>query len=244
MKVLTCNVSDTSAKKLADNIALLTGKPASITLDPYDIDNSKFVRYGCGYNVGVRDTQYNSANFINTCISKLAFSNLLSKNKFYTPIFYRNQMPKQFPVLIRKRLDGHAGNGIIICRNAAEFCDKYQSNYYWTPFIKTEFEIRAYVCGDKVIKIFDKVIMDEKKESDLPIRSKYDFVDRKLSFYPKVQKIVSKLSNVISGKIYSLDMAWDANKGDYIIFEGNSGSWMSPKTAMATAEYLVREMKL
>lgn len=244
MKILTCNVSDASAKKLADNIALLTGKPASITLDPDDIDNSKFVRYGCGYYVGVKDTNYNSASFINTCIDKLAFSKLLGANKFYTPIFYRNQAPKEkdFPVLIRKRLDGHKGQGIVICRNSAEFQRYYNPFYYWTPFIKTQFEIRAYVCGDKAIKIFDKVALT--KEKDLPIRSNYDFVDRKLSYYPKVQKIVSRLATKIPGKIYSLDMAWDANKGDYIIFEGNSGSWMSPSTAKATAEYLVREMKL
>lgn len=243
MKILTSNVSDTSAKKLRDAIVKITGNHFFVTKDPRMITKGPFIRYGCGYDVAIKDTDFNSAAFINLCISKMHFSKFLKKAGFHVPIFYKNNtLPKKFPVLIRQSLERHAGQGIVICRNQQEFDANWHSCYYWTPFIKTDFEIRAYVCGDKVVKIFDKVA--KKPEKDLPIRSNYDFVDRNMDFYPKVQKLISKISNVLPGHIYSLDMAWDAAKGEYFIFEGNSGSWMSPSTAEVTAKYLVNAMKL
>lgn len=244
MKILTCNVSDASAAKLRDVIVKITGQHFFVTKDPSMIKKRPFVRYGCGHGVNIKDTEYNSARFINLCIDKLAFANLLRKNKIYAPQFNSSGVPSKFPVLIRQSLQAHGGKGIIICRDRTEFDSNWREGYYhWTPFIKTDFEIRAYVCGDRVIKVFDKVV-NKFKEKDLPIRSNYDFVDRDLSFYPKVQKLVSKIANFLPGQFYSLDMAWDAERGDYFIFEGNSGSWMSPSTAEATGAYLVKTMKL
>lgn len=245
MKILTCNASIESAMRLRDKIVALTGEHFWVTKDSSTITKGPFVRYGSSAEVGIRDTQFNSARFIDLCVDKRAFCDLLRKNGFYTPEFHFNGEPNRFPVLIRHTLYGCDAQGIVTCRNINEFRNNWRYGSCWTPFVKTEFEVRAHVLGGKLVKIFKKERV--KPEKDLPIRNVghgYAFCLKDEKHYPKLVNAVNRLGKILDGRMYSLDVGWDKENGRYFFFEANSGSSLNDKSAEMYAQYIVKEMKL
>jgi glutathione synthase/RimK-type ligase-like ATP-grasp enzyme len=167
----------------------------------------------------------------------------MKAHDIYSPV-YRVDTPKAYPVIIRKTLTGQGGYGIVVCPDAETFAANWDDAYVWTPFIKTQFELRVHVLGGQVAKIFKKECVDAE-EGDLPIRNLdagYHFAVKDAAIYPKVQALVDKVQAVLKGRFYTLDIGWDKETKQYFIFEANSGSGLNPQTAALYADYLVREL--
>jgi len=243
MKILTYESSIESATLLRDKIQDITGKRITVTQNPDNI-NGPFIRYGCSFNVGVPDSKHNSRDFIRLVANKFNFSRLIGANGFHTPKFTQNVTRVTFPCLIRHTLQSYDGRGIVICKNRAEFIKNWQEGSYWTPFVKTNFELRVHVLGGKVRKIYKKV--REEAEDEFPIRNLrlgYRYSIRDVEAYPKIKTLVKKLQPLVNGSFYTLDVGWDAKTKQYFVFEANSGSGLSERTAEMYADYLVNEAR-
>lgn len=254
MKILTHNSCIVSARLLRDALVKIIGKPILITKNPLRI-KGPFIRYGNALPTNIKDTNYNSAEFIRLVSNKANFSMLMKENDIYSPIYFNKEKPKNFPVLIRKTLTSLGGYGIVVCPSLAVFEANWKNTYVWTPFVKTQFELRVHVLGNKVVKILKKRFIgvdgeedgDEIKEPNLPIRNLnkgYHYQSRELLPYQKVMDLVEKLSPILNGKFYTLDIGWDSENKKYFVFEANSGSGLNTQTVELYADYLAREFML
>ncbi len=255
MKILTHRSCIVSAKLLRDHLSALIGRAIRVTTNPARI-NGQFIRYGSAAPVAVPDTQFNSQAFVQLASNKSAFSALLKDHGIPTPIFYRTTQPTaaQYPVLIRKTLNSSGGRGIVVCPNAATFAANWAPAYVWTPFIKTQFELRVHVLGGEVVKVFKKRFVGvggaeeatELAEPALPIRNLdkgYHYSARELDTYPKVHELVDKLHpHIGTPAFYTLDIGWDHAKKHYFVFEANSGSGLNTQTVELYADYLARAL--
>lgn len=245
MKILTHKSCGPSAKLLRDQIEELTNRSILVTFNA-DRIKGPFIRYGNAVAVKGADTAFNSAAFIKSVADKGVFSNLMKAHGVYSPI-YRIDTPKDYPILIRKTLTGQGGYGIVVCKDAAAFAANWSDDYVWTPFVRTQFELRVHVLGGQVSKIFKKECIDGE-EGDLPIRNLdagYHFAVKDAEVYPKVQALVDSVHKVLKGgAFYTLDIGWDKAAKKYLVFEANSGSGLNTQTAALYADYLVREMYL
>ncbi len=252
MKILTHRSCIVSARLLRDHLSDIIGRVIHVTTNPVRI-RGPFIRYGSASDVGVPDTQFNSQAFVRLVSNKSAFSRLLGDNQVPTPMFHRTTLPiaNQYPVLIRKTLNASGGRGIVICPDVATFNQHWNAAYVWTPFVKTQFELRVHVLGGKVVKVFKKRFVgvggaeeaDELIEPKLPIRNLdkgYHYSARELDTYPKIHDLVKKLDPIIKGRFYTLDVGWDKVKKQYFVFEANSGSGLNTQTVELYADYLAR----
>lgn len=236
--ILTSKVCLPSAKLLRDALQEKYNERILVTTDNNKVRNRLLFAYGKCIN----NNPLNSMEFINLCANKLSFSSLLNSNNIYSPIFYNNQEPQNsdYPVLIRKTLTGHGGQGIVLINNAEEFHTTWRGNYYWTKFIKTQFELRVHVFEGNIIKLFKKEF--DGVESDYPIRNLdngYHFALKKVEKYPKVIDLVqNKLNNLLNGIHYGLDLGYDTEKREYIIYECNTGCGLNTETAYLYANLI------
>lgn len=251
MKILTHRSCIVSAKLLRDSLQDLLGRRIRVTTNAARI-RGPFVRYGCADDVRVPDTSFNSQAFVRLASNKSAFSRLLKEHEVPTPIFYRETKPEVYPVLIRKTLNSSGGRGIVVCPDAATFAAHWSDAYVWTPFIKTQFELRVHVLGGKVVKVFKKRFVgvggaeegEELREPALPIRNLdkgYHYSARDIDTYPKVIDLVNDLDPLLGGRFYTLDLGWDKVNKRYIAFEANSGSGLNTQTVELYADYLARQ---
>ena len=155
---------------LRDKICEITGTKIIVTKNPENI-NGSFIRYGYSAEVECEDTKHNSAKFIRLASNKYAFSDLIRQHGFYTPEFIQDIRKVIFPCLIRHTLRSYDGRGIVICQNKKEFDANWDEESFWTPFVKTDFELRVHVLGGEVRKIYKKVKKDELPEDKFPIRN-------------------------------------------------------------------------
>lgn len=252
MKILTHRSCIVSAKLLRDALSDITGRLIRVTTNPARI-RGPFIRYGSAAPVMGPDTQFNSQAFVALASNKSAFSALLKEHEIPTPVFYRATLPaaNQYPVLIRKTLNSSGGRGIVVCPDAAMFNAHWRPTYVWTPFVKTQFELRVHVLGGKVVKVLKKRYVgvggaeeaDEIREPALPIRNLdkgYHYSARDLDTYPKVHDLVGTLNPFLGGQFYTLDIGWDRAKKHYFVFEANSGSGLNTQTVELYADYLAR----
>ncbi len=250
MKILTHRSCIVSAKLLRDSLMDITGRQIRVTTNPARI-TGPFIRYGSAAPVTVPDTQFNSRAFVQLASNKSAFSRLLREHDIPTPVFHQTTRPSAYPVLIRTTLNSSGGRGIIVCPNATTFDAQWDPSYVWTPFIKTQFELRVHVLGGEVVKVFKKRFVGvggadeaaELAEPALPIRNLdkgYHYSARELDTYPKVHTLVAALNPIIGGRFYTLDIGWDHVKKHYLVFEANSGSGLNTQTVELYADYLAR----
>lgn len=231
-----------SSRLLRDFIQTKYKERIRVTLFPNKIKGNLLFSYGKCHN----SNPLNSSRFVDLCANKLRFSNLLLKNGFYTPEFISNRVPKddEYPVLIRKTLTGFGGAGIVVCNNSVEFNNNWRSSYYWVRYLYTEFELRVHVFDGTIIKIFKKQC-SEGEESSLPIRNVnhgYHFSVRDIAKYAKVQELVSKLTPIINGVHYGLDLGYDTNRKEYFIFECNTGCGLNTETAQLYADLIYNKL--
>lgn len=252
MKILTHRSCIVSAKLLRDALTPLLGlrRPIRVTTNAARV-RGPFIRYGSAAPVAGPDTQFNSQAFVSLASNKAAFSHLLRENDIPTPVFHRTTRPTQYPVLIRKTLNASGGRGIVVCPDKATFDQHWDDAYVWTPFVKTQFELRVHVLGGKVVKVLKKRYVgtdgveegEELTEPALPIRNLdkgYHYSARELTTYPKVHTLVAALDPIIKGRFYTLDIGWDKVKQRYFVFEANSGSGLNTQTVELYADYLAR----
>lgn len=247
-KILTHSTCFTSAMRLRDELAQLTGEKILVTGNPNRIKKRQLlVRYGNSDRVNGIDTGYNSAAFVMASSNKIRFSRMMAQAGITSPQFYKNQVPQQFPVLIRTMIQGNAGRGIYIAENRQEFNDLWSRRFWWTPWFNTEFEIRAHVFlpnGGGVIipRIFRKVGEDGKR----PIRTndRYRFQLKNVDRYKKAIESIHQISGMLrdmGGKFFALDMGYSKERGEYIIFESNSGPGINENTAREYAQFMLND---
>lgn len=251
LQILTHRSCIVSARLLRDSIAAITGRPVFVTTNAERIRRA-FIRYGCGDDVKIPDTTFNSQAFIKLVSDKSAFAKLMSDNKVHSPIYYQKTLPTKFPVLIRTTLNSSGGKGIIVCPDKAAFDASWSNDYVWTPFIKTQFELRVHVINGKIVKVFKKRFVgvdageeaDEIKEPALPIRNLdrgYHYSARELEIYPRLPALIAEIQPVLKGRFYTLDLGWDRAAKRYFVFEANSGSGLNTQTVELYGDYLARE---
>lgn len=243
IKILTRPFAMPSTRLLKQALEDKTGRRVIITSNPQKVFWPSFLRYGNSEDVNIEDSPVNSADFVRTVSDKYAFSKLMQENDIYSPIF-RQDEPEEgdFPLIIRKSLQSYGGKGIIVCKTIEDFDNNWVDGYYWTKYVKNEFELRVHVLGGEVRKIFKKVI---DNEGEFPIRTSlnnYHFSLKNLETYPKVVEFVNGLSPILTGKFFTLDVCWDKEAKKYFVFEANSASGLNSQTAEMYAQYLADQV--
>jgi glutathione synthase/RimK-type ligase-like ATP-grasp enzyme len=150
----------------------------------------------------------------------------------------------EFPLLIRKTLSGYGGQGIVVCTTREEFNSQWRNTYYWTRFVHTDFELRVHVFDGQVIKIFKKQCSADTEVSN-PIRNvghDYHFSMRDISKYGKVIELVNKLTPIINGVHYGLDLGYDSKRKEYFVFECNTGCGLNTETAQLYADLIYNKL--
>ena len=114
IKILSQRFSFPSARLLGNSLQTLVGQQVIVTSYPFRIKD-KFIRYGNSESVNIKDTEFNPAQFIHLCSSKLAFSRLMESNDIYSPIYYNDpQKIERYPIVIRETLTSYGGRGISV----------------------------------------------------------------------------------------------------------------------------------
>lgn len=248
-RILTAGGSFPSAKMIRDEIENITGTHFHIYKDSSKVTDVLF-RYGnCGAVKG-NDTDLNSKEFIQLCQNKKSFADfILAHNEFAPQFFTMDEVPQFYPIVIRKTLTGFGGAGIIFCANQEQYNLNMRRNYWWTPFVKCEFELRVHVFGNQVNRIYKKILDNGNQEEEFPIRnhhSGYHFSLRNKENYQKVIDLVSRLGEhfkSVGGNFVGLDLGYNKESGRYFIFEGNSAPGLNSVNAREYAEYFVEFLR-
>jgi len=249
-KILTSTASADSAMKLRDAIEQVLGLKPKTILVSKNSDNCQqdtiLLRYGCQYGSVRNEPEWNSQDFIRTCIDKLKFSQLFS-GKILVPEFYSGSFPTEFPVLIRETLTGKESQGIHVVHTANEFLAVWQPGFYWTKFYKAEFELRVQVVLSEeefALRIYKKVPREEVTEEDFVVAGdNCAWKLRNTENYPKVEAIVKKMAQTIwqmGGRFMGMDMIYVPEIKDYVVLEINSGPWLTKTSAAWLAELFVK----
>ena len=252
MQILTYPTLSISPEILAEVMKSLCKEKITVVTNTNKI-TEHFIRYGNSSTVETGlDLETNTQSFIRLAGNKLSFSKIIALNRFHCPKFYtRDFIPgeNQYPILIRSTLYGKRGEGITVVKNKDKFLEHIKVNYHWTPFVKTEFELRVHIAGGKILRVFKKVFT-ENEEEEYPIRNMmngYHFSLREnIENYPKVIEIVNKLWQIpiFKGQFLSLDVGWDKEKKEYFIFEGNTSPGLNDNTALEYGKFLVEKLGL
>lgn len=238
--ILTTKYSIPSARLIKDALKE-SGEDVVLTTKPWLIESPR-IRYGNSSGVFFKDTELNTKDFIRLCSNKLLFSNFLIKHGFYAPEFKKSTDNLRFPIMIRKTLAGFKGRGIIICKNEDEFFSNWDDNYFWTEFIKLEYELRVHVIGKNLIKIFKKIDLEE---NEFPIRNSLTthFSLRSQTSFTTLVSLLNKLTDLFGNSFFALDVGWDSTRKEYFIIEANSAPGLNKKTARLYADFFLRELK-
>lgn len=234
-----------SAIRIATHLSELTGKKCLVYTNGA-VAKDVVIRYGNTSN-NPCVVKYNSTGFIKICRNKLVFSKIMQDLEIASPIYYSDRFPEEYPVMIRESLSSTGGKGIHVVENFDEFNPIWnKGEYYWTPFRKTEFELRVHVLGGKVAKIFKKIWNGEGLEPEYPNRHNddYHYSLRKLDVYPKLNTIVEKVKDKYGTEnFYAIDVGWDSDKKEYFVFEFNSAPGINNNTARLFAEFFYERLK-
>jgi len=191
----------------------------------------------------VEDTEFNPPDFVQFCVNKGVFSDVMNAVGIYTPEFFNREAPRHYPVLIRKTLTGCGGRGIVVARNEQEFARNWDRQYKWTQFIKTNFEARVHVLDGKIVRLFVKE--PEGPEGPTPIRNighGYHFSLREdiENKYSKLKAMIQKVIAVSPrSHFFAADVGYDPERKEYVVFELNSAPGLNENTADIYARFLV-----
>ncbi len=246
--ILTARSSIPSCKAIRDAIETITGKKYNITTNPTKVTGKVIYRYGNLGRIPGEETNFNSPEFIHIANDKLRFSEFCSENNIYSPHYFRNDLPESYPVMIRKTLTGWGGRGIVICRSEQEFLENNGLSYYWTPFVKTQFEIRVHLFDNQVNRIYKKVL-EEGTEEEFPIRNShhYHFSLVETEKYPKVAELCKRLGDTfieMGGHFSGVDLGYDKERKEYFVFEVNSAPGLNSVNAEEYARFFVDKLGL
>lgn len=211
-------------------------------------DDKVLIRWSNSLPVKGKDTVFNSPEFIQTAGNKLKCSEFLIKNLIDTIEFYTHQPQlDDFPIVIRKTLNGKGGEGIIVVENMEDF-EKNFKNDVWTHYLFFSSEYRIHVMGGTIYRVFKKVLREGEEKDKYPIRNlgKYDFSLRSnIEAFPTFVDLVNKLYPVtknIGGNFYALDIGMVKENHSPTIIEINTGPGLSENTAQYYADYFIKEL--
>ncbi len=248
MYILTHKGLYNSAKLLSDKIKASTGRPIFVYTDRRPEDTgAPVIRWGNGQHFFNLDTSFNSRESIVTCGSKARFSSVLSRAGIPHVEYHSNEVPERFPVVIRTVLNGHGGEGIVICRTREEFVRNYNHST-WSYWYNFDFELGVHILNGRVERVFKKVWKNDSAEPEFPIRNTdkgYNFSLKEGEKYPKLQVIVDSFYRVVPLAMGRLDIAWDKLNKTYRIIEANSAPSLSENvnTLNMYSDFLLRNIQ-
>lgn len=248
MHILTHKGLYNSAKLLAEKFKQARGKPVFVYTDRKPEDSgAPLVRWGNGQHFFNNDTSYNSREVIGVCGSKSHFASAMQRAGIPHVEYYRGTEPNKFPVVIRTVLNGHGGEGIVICKSIEEYRRNY-AGHVWSYWYNFDFELGVHILNGRVERVFKKVWKNDSAEPEFPIRNTdrgYNFSLKEIEKYPKLQTIVDEFYRAVPLKMGRLDIAWDKPNKTYRIIEANSAPSLSENvnTLNMYAEFLLQELR-
>jgi len=202
------------------------------------------IRWGNSDNPVANDTKFNDPILIAITAHKLRMSKILQENKIPCVTFQRGT-PEKFPVVVRQKLVGQGGVGIIIIEDYEHW--KPYKDFYWSQFIPFRYEIRIHTLGGNPVKILRKKLLNGEQEEKYPIRNndrKYHYKRSDMS-QPKYGNALQLVKDIY--KIFPMMMVgWDIgyyNKLFYII-EGNSAPSLNSINVEVYGDYLLENLNL
>ena len=197
------------------------------------------VRYGnSAGNFGHKDTNINNSELIKLCANSYYFSRWAEEHGYNTPFYNKFSMTNipEFPFLLR-RLHHMRGKDIILIKEMADLqrlTAQQLENRYWVNFTETSFELRVHVINGQIARVFKKLNPDEKTSGEF-IRSSvkgYHYslrtnLDKK---YKKAQEMCLSIMGDLGLVFGGIDIAWDSQKREYVIWEVNTAPGLSQPT--------------
>jgi len=204
-------------------------------------DYAPALRWGCSDSPTNGDSAHNSPLHINVVANKLMFSSKLVENDIPHVRINRNT-PTRFPVAVRTNLHGSQGNGIVVCRNIAEF-EQY-SNNYWTEWHNFRREYGVHILGGEIVKVFKKVWGGIGDEPEFPLRNttrgyRYSLISHEGRF-ERLRAYMRRLYDVIPISMCRFDVGKVEGTGEYLVIEGNTAPGLSENesTRQLYVEYI------
>lgn len=246
MNILTDKGSLPSAKLLRDTMVQMTGKKIYVSTEPERLTKAPTFRYGCSAGNFSDDTLLNSPGFIRLCSDKKAFADLLRNENINAPEFLHiREGEGRFPIVVRETLTSSGGRGIHVVRNRQELEPfRFNSHWWWTPFVRTRCEYRIHVLGGQVARVFAKVREDGREEEEFPIRNLSNGYHFSLRFEPRPE--LTELAGMVDNHLpdgagfYTLDVGYIGRNEGFIVFEANTAPGLNETSATAYAEFLLR----
>jgi hypothetical protein len=242
--ILTHRLGGPSSRLLRDAIEEVSGVRYLITSKPEKVSRLH-VRWG-NYARLPFDTKYNSREVVTACTFKRRFSRILREAGIDTPTFYSKSLPtnEDYPVMVRKTLQGKGGEGIVVCPDSVSFKEVWQPDYTWTRFVTIQNEYRAHIFNGEVYRIFKKLYTGDGNEPEFPIRNgryrnEYRYSLRTdHSKFPKLIDDIRRVTEVMGSGFYALDVGWRPDVKNYFYFEANSAPGLNTNTALELAKRL------
>jgi hypothetical protein len=243
MKYILANkTSFISAKILRDYLVEKAGEKILVVSDLSKIKNKDSVILSYGNSFHSVPGIVNTPEFISLCANKFIFSRTLLNNNIHTPIYSRSADNLVFPLLIREKLSLSHGRGIIKIKNEEEFVTAWNPSFYWTPFYTLSREYRVHVAGGKILKIFEKILLEENKDG-IPIRNNISchFSIKNIgNDFIKLVETIEQLNSVLGTDcFYGLDIGWDRVNKKYLVLESNSAPGLNQLTAKLYGDFII-----
>lgn len=206
------------------------------------------IRYGCSHGNFYRDTHINSPEIIRLCANSYWFGKWAKDNEFNVPYYRRfdwNNLP-EYPFLLR-RLHHMAGRDIILIRNEHDLMRVPRhvlARKYMVDFVPTTYELRVHVIDGKVLRIFKKVKPGHLERGEIIRTSRHGFhyslrLDDTLEEkYGKAQELAVDIANKLGLFFGGIDMAWNRENKEYIIWEINTAPGLNSVTLRMYANEL------
>lgn len=240
-----------SCKVLRNEIQKISGVKLLITDNPEVIKRKRakiHIRYGNSafFDVAGKDTRYNTPESIRISSNKRIFSTNARSHGILAPDFFRfyskEPIGSDFPILIRSRLGGKSGEGILGVFENMESIPTSYLNHWWTKFYNLPWELRIHIFDGQIIKMFSKRLMEEMK---YPLR-----FDRNCRFvllnHNKPGKYVGLKKEVydiydkfLHAGFFVLDAGWSKETKSYLYLESGTAPGLNQNSAYEYAKRLV-----
>jgi len=206
------------------------------------------IRYGCSHGEFYKDTNINSPEIIRLCANSYWFGRWAKDNEFNVPYYSRfdwNNLP-EYPFLLRN-LYHMAGRDIIIIKSEQDLMRirrNILAQRYVVDFVPTSSELRVHVINSKIVRIFKKVKPGHIERGEMIRTSRHGFhyslrLDETLNNkYQKAQELAVNISSKLGLFFGGIDMAWNKEKKEYIIWEINTAPGLNPNTMRIYANEL------
>jgi len=244
-----------SCKSLRDEIQRMSGIKLMITDNPEVIlkkGKKLHLRYGNSEYFSGKDTIYNRPEAIRISANKQAFARKAEEHNILVPklITFRHKMPKKedFPIIIRKKIQGKSGEGIVGVYEDIDSIPKHLLSYYWAKFYRLSWELRVHVFEGQVFRVFSKKLLENTK---YPIRldrnTHFSLINHREDFSRGKYKglidgVDSIAKNVLRAGFFVLDCGWCPETKSYLYLESGTAPGLNENSARMYAERLIERI--